>query len=198
MTHSPRAAFARDLECGRAAAAFSGGWHHSPAHRLEQAGAYMVTAGTYRKELRFSTPQRRDLLQSKLLELAGRYGWKLQAWAVLGNHYHFIAVHESKPQSLQLLIKTLHAQTAASLNKEDNTPGRRVWFQYWDSHITYPRSYFARLNYVHHNPVRHGVVACATDYTWSSAAWFERNVRPAFHRMVGGFRFDRIDIPDDF
>ena len=32
------------------------------------------------------------------------------------------------------------------------------------------RHYFATLNYVHHNPVRHGYVERWTDWPWSSAA----------------------------
>lgn len=32
------------------------------------------------------------------------------------------------------------------------------------------RHYLATLNYVHHNPVRHGYVARWTDWPWSSAA----------------------------
>ena len=31
------------------------------------------------------------------------------------------------------------------------------------------RHYFATLNYVHHNPVRHGYVERWTDWQWSSA-----------------------------
>jgi putative transposase len=84
------------------------------------------------------------------------------------------------------------------LNHEDRQPGRRVWFQYWDSHLTYPKSYFARLNYVHHNPVHHRMVTSATEYEWCSARWFEREARPSFYRMVTGFKYDRIEVPDDF
>jgi len=34
------------------------------------------------------------------------------------------------------------------------------------------RHYFATLNYVHHNPVRHGYVERWTDWPWSSAAGY--------------------------
>lgn len=112
----------------------------------------MVTAGTYRRQLLFGTGKRRDLLLSKLFELAERYRWRLQAWAILSNHYHLIAMTEAKTESLSLLFRTLHAQTAVAVNREDGTPGRKVWFQYRDSHLTYPKSCFARLNYVHNNP----------------------------------------------
>jgi len=72
------------------------------------------------------------------------------------------------------------------------------WFQFWESRITFGRSYLARLNYVHHNPAQHGVVPLAEDYKWCSASWFARNAPPAFVNSVKSFKIDRVHVPDDF
>lgn len=88
--------------------------------------------------------------------------------------------------------------TAKQLNLWDRTPGRKVWFQYWDTHITFEPSYLARLNYIHQNPVKHGIVRSAEDYAWCSAAWFAENASPAFVKTVAGFKTDRLGIVDDF
>lgn len=173
-------------------------WHHAPEHRLAATGAYMVTAGTYQRVPLLASPERRDALQLMLFELAERYSWSLQAWAILANHYHFIATRQPDAVSLPAFIRALHARTAVEANRADRTPGRKVWFQYWDSHITFPRSYYARLNYVHNNPVHHRAVTRAADYPWCSAGWFEREATSSFHRMVTGFRYDRLDVPDDY
>ncbi len=173
-------------------------WHHSPAHLLGESGAYMVTAGTYRKQPIFGSEKRRDLVQSKLFEWADQLGWELQAWAVMPNHYHFIAVPRQRPNSLIALIRNLHAQTALAVNQMDRTSRRKVWFQYWDTHLSFQTSYFARLNYVHNNPVHHGLVKTASAYPWCSARWFEENARPSFCRMIASFGHDRISVPDDF
>jgi putative transposase len=124
----------------------------------------MVTAGTYRKEDLFRTPERLTILQDHLLSLAPAYGWQLQAWAVFSNHYHFVALSPGDANSLRSLVRHLHSITARQVNSLDHTPGRKVWFEYWDTHLTYERSYLARLNYVHQNPVRHGLVTTAADY----------------------------------
>ena len=76
--------------------------------------------------------------------------------------------------------------------------GQQVWHQYWDTHLTYNRSYYARLNYVHENPCRHGLVPVASSYPWCSAAWLERTATPAFVKTLSGFKTDRISIHDDF
>ena len=173
-------------------------WPHAPVHRLEESGAYIVTAGTYLKLPVFSGPERLTLLQDTLLRVADECGWNLQAWAVLSNHYHFVGVSLKDSRSLTLLIKRLHGSTAVELNRLDGISGRKVWHQYWDTHLTYEKSYLARLNYVHQNPVKHGVVEVATQYAWCSAAWFQRTPNPAFAGTVGSFKTDAVNVIDDF
>jgi putative transposase len=173
-------------------------WHHSPLHQLTEAGAYIVTAGTYDKQRLLSPNEKLSFFQTTLLELADLHHWSLQAWAVLSNHYHFVALAGEGADSLRTLVRHQHSVTARELNRRDGTPGRRVWFQYWETHLTFERSYYARLNYVHNNAVHHGIVEAASAYPWCSAAWFEQNAKPAFHRMIMGFKTDRLNVPDDF
>lgn len=157
----------------------------------------MVTAGTYGKERHISTPERLDFVTDKLMEHAEQYGWHLQAWAVMANHYHFIGF-SVKPESLSDLISVLHTETARHVNKLDGTVNRKVWYQYWDSHITYQRSYYARLKYVHNNPVHHGIVLLAEDYRWCSAGWFKMNADTAFRKTIESFRNDFLKVKDDY
>jgi putative transposase len=173
-------------------------WPHAPVHRLSEAGVYLVTAGTYRKEHFFRGDDRLDLLQSSLLCLAKQYGWQLEAWAVFSNHYHFVAQSPEVAGTLQKFIRHVHAETARKVNRADNTPGRNVWHNFWDTRLTYERSYLARLNYVHQNPVKHGLTPLANQYRWCSAAWFERTCPPAMVKTIYGFKTDAVKAPDEF
>ena len=60
-------------------------WPHAPVHRLDEAGAYMVTAGTYRKAHRFNTGAKLTIVRDRLFETTSELGWALQAWAVMAN-----------------------------------------------------------------------------------------------------------------
>jgi len=173
-------------------------WPHGPTHRLDSSGAYMVTAATYRKEPLFKSATRLTLLCEKLLDLAPQHGWRLEAWAVFPNHYHFVAISEEKAETLPRFIGHLHTVTAKEINRQDETAGRKVWFQYWDSHLTYLRSYLARLNYVHCNAVKHGLVREPAQYPWCSAGWFESKAEGPFFQTVMRMRSDRINVGDDF
>ncbi len=158
----------------------------------------MVTAATYQKQPLFCSAKRLTYLCEALLHLAPRHGWKLEAWAVFPNHYHFVATSQQKAVTLPRFIGHLHTITAREINLQDEAPGRRVWFQYWDSHLTYPRSYLARLNYVHCNAVRHGLVRQPAHYAWSSPGWFEREAEKPFYQTVMRIRSDRVKVMDDF
>jgi hypothetical protein len=57
-------------------------WAHSPMHQLTEAGAYIVTCGTYLKRHHFRGAERLRFLCDALLGRAAEYGWNLQAWAV--------------------------------------------------------------------------------------------------------------------
>jgi len=158
----------------------------------------MVTAGTLQKEHFFRTPDQLRLLHDALLDLAGHYHWQLEAWAVFSNHYHWIGVSPADAVSLRKFISHLHTQTARALNTLDATPGRTVWFQFWDTCLTFEKSYLARLNYVHHNAVHHGLVPVADQYAFCSARWFALNADPTFRKKVLSFRHDHLNVPDDF
>ncbi len=173
-------------------------WHHRPAHLFLPGTMYIVTAGTVRKKAFFAEPERRVLLQEALFEVAAAYGWRLEAWAVFSNHYHFIGQSPEDAGTLKNMLQRLHSQTARAANRQDGVKGRQVWFQFWDTCLTYEKSYYARLNYVNNNPVKHGLVPVAENYPFCSASWFENGAEPSYCRKVQSFRYDRLKIEDDF
>ena len=176
-------------------------WPHAPTHQLTEAGTYFVTAGTYCKRHHFRGPKRLSVLQRGLLKLTNRHGWQLEAWAIFSNHYHFVAQSSPtrhNPNSLSLMLKELHHKTAQWVNDLDKAPSRKIWYNYWDTKLSYQRSYLARLNYVHQNAVKHQLVECANQYPWCSAKWFERTVSTAQVNSVYRFKIDRVQVLDDY
>jgi putative transposase len=73
-----------------------------------------------------------------------------------------------------------------------------VWHNFWETRLTFEKSYFARLNYVHQNPVRHGLVPLANQYPWGSARWFERVASPAQVQTIYRFKTEKVSVLDDF
>jgi len=173
-------------------------WPHAPVHRLSQHGIYFVTAGTLHKGHLFDTPDKRDLLEQMLLSLAKARRWQLEAWAVFSNHYHFVARGQPDSTPMSEFLRELHSRSAIDLNRLDCISGETVWHNFRDTRLTYQYSYLTRLNYVHQNAVRHGLVRVANQYPWCSAAWFERVASPAQVRTIYNFKIDQAKVEDDF
>ncbi len=173
-------------------------WRHAPSHLFSPSSAYMITAGTHRKTCLFDTPQKRDMLTSLLLSELDSHGWALQAWAVMSNHYHVVAHAPADANSLARVIRRIHSKSAVALNEVDQVPGRRVWFQYYDTCLTNERSYWARLHYVHENPAKHGVVQFAEEYPWCSMSWFRENADSSLKNRVLSFPCDKVSVVDSF
>jgi putative transposase len=176
-------------------------WPHAPTHQLSERATYFVTAGTYLKQASFRGRERLSVLHRGLLTVARDFNWQLEAWAVFSNHYHFVAKSpraEADATSLSDMLGELHTKTATWVNRLDRTPGRQVWHNFWETKLTYQKSYLARLNYTHQNPVKHRLVSVASQYPWCSAAWFERTASVAMVKSIYRFTTDRLNVRDDF
>ena len=173
-------------------------WPHAPVHRLSENAVYIVTAGTFGKQPFFDTDAKRDLLERMLLSMSKQHGWQLEAWAVMINHYHFVARGNPQATNLGQFLKTLHYDSACALNQMEGQAGRNVWYNFWDTRLTHQYSYLARLNYVHRNAVKHGLAAVANQYPWCSAAWFERTASLAQIKTIYSFKTDKVKVYDDF
>ena len=140
-----------------------------------------------------------EVLHRGLLEVAQEFGWRLEAWAVFSNHYHFVGASPKEgAESLSAMLGKLHMKTAEWVNRLDQTAGRKIWHNFRETELTFEKSYFARLNYVHRNAEKHGLVTDAESYPWCSAAWFARNATAAQRKVIDSFPIDRVKVFDEY
>jgi putative transposase len=176
-------------------------WPHAPTHHLGRNGTFFVTASTYQKEHFFRRAERLDVLERGLLKVHEQFSWRLEAWAVFSNHYHFVAHSpdgETSAESLAEMLRVLHVKTAGWINRLDGAEGRQVWFNFWETRLTFQHSYFARLSYVHQNPVKHGLAIVANQYRWCSAAWFEQSASKPMVESIYRFKTDKLKVADEY
>ena len=171
---------------------------HTPPHLFKPNSIYFVTGATTSKKPYFAVDHAKENFQNSLFSRSSVLGWQLEAWAILDNHYHFIAQAPADASSLTRLIRVIHSISANFINKLDGIQGRRVWFNYWDSCITNETSYLARLRYVNMNPVKHGHVEKPEDYRFSSYRWFVEMAKPEFQHLVFSQPIDRLNLHDNF
>lgn len=171
---------------------------HNPPHYFVSNAMYIVTGAILYNQHFLIDDKRKTLICETLFERASHWGWELEAWVVLENHYHFIGQAPENALTLEKLIRQFHSKSAVELNRLDKTLGRKVWHNYWDTCITLETSYYARLHYVYLNPVKHGLVENAEDYPFCSYRWFLEKADDDFQEMVMNQPIDRLDVFDDF
>ncbi|MCK5646082.1 MAG: transposase [Anaerolineales bacterium] len=171
---------------------------HNPPHLFIPRTIYMITGSTLYKQKFFNTEIKRAYLRKVLHEKASELEWNLEAWAILYNHYHFIARASEDADTLTSLIRSVHSITARYVNAFDKKPGRRIWHNYWDKCISSERDYLARLQYVHFNSVKHGLVENPEEDLFSSYKSFIEKSGIEFQREVFSQSTDELDVEDDF
>ena len=157
---------------------------HSPPHWFVSNATYMVTGSVLSGKPLLDSDEKLVNFCETLFERAQILNWSVEAWFVMPTHYHFIARSPENALSLKALIQGIHSINAKFVNRMDGTPGRKVWYNYWDSCIQTERSYHARMRYVMMNAVKHGLVENPEEYGFSSYRYFVENSEPDFRKLV--------------
>ncbi len=148
---------------------------HAPPHFDQTRGVYLISAACYEHRPIMMAERRLSEWEHAIRDyMDSDSRIDLRAWAVLPNHYHLLI--EGDLRVFSDWIRRLHNGKATQWNREDHTLGRKVWHRFADRVIRSERHYFASLNYIHANPVKHGYAARADEWAWSSLALYVEEV----------------------
>jgi putative transposase len=175
-------------------------YNHNPPHLFRNSAKYFITASTYRKEKYLRKNQTKYIVLNSIKFGFNRYDWLLEDWVILDNHYHLMVQAKENANKLPKIINDIHKFTTLKLKKEfsELRKKQRIWYNYWDTCITYEKSYFARLNYIWFNPVKHGYTNDPAN--WKFGSYFERynTEKDFFNLIVNKYKSDKVRVRDDF
>lgn len=139
---------------------------------------YFFTVVAFLRKPIFDTPARIAQLREAFRAEMARRPFHIDAIVVLPDHIH--AVWTLPPEDADYSIRwrnikrafTLHIETehrpavsARRLRKKEQA----IWqSRFWEHRIRDARDYAHHVDYVHHNPVKHGYVQRAVDWPYSS------------------------------
>jgi putative transposase len=140
---------------------------HAPPHFGGKKNTFLITGACYDHRPILSSPDRlTEFSEAFLRGIHNVLGASVQAWVIQPNHYHVLLSVDL--DILRPWIGRLHNGKSTQWNREDGTPKRKVWHRFSDRGIRSEGHYYATLNYIHANPVKHGYVEHASDWPWSS------------------------------
>lgn len=143
---------------------------HSPPHLEGSTSLYHICAACYEHEPYIGTTlDRLQNFSEALLETLGDLAAEIFAWSVLPNHYHAQLRLQGGLKNFIKELGKLHGRTSFKWNGEENCRGRKIWCNAIDRWIRDERHFWTALNYIHHNPVKHGLVQKWQEWPFSSA-----------------------------
>ena len=140
---------------------------HSPPHYKGIEGIYLITATCYEHHSVFDTFDLLSLLRDTVLNRFTNAESPYSAWVFLPTHYH-ILLNTPDLTFVGEALRKAHSRTAAKANYMQGKQGRRVWYRYSDRMMRSERHYWATVNYIHYNPIKHGYVDNMSAWPWSS------------------------------
>lgn len=103
-------------------------------------------------------------------ELPARFGVRVHAFALMGNHYHLLL--EAGPGGLGRALQYLQAQYSRWLNRSQGWDGP-IWARRYRSRPIFDEDYLRHvLAYIHLNPVASGAAPSVSQAEWTSHAFY--------------------------
>ncbi|MFH1006754.1 MAG: transposase [Candidatus Latescibacterota bacterium] len=140
---------------------------HHPFHLYLDDTVYFLTARVHSGFPVFNSDEKKGMLLSWIKKVFSDVGFALYAWVILNNHYH-LAFKTSRGRDFPRAFQVIHGRCSYEVNKLDDCRGRKIFQNFWDRCIRDQRDFYVHLNYVHHNPVKHGYVTRMDEYAFSS------------------------------
>jgi REP element-mobilizing transposase RayT len=158
------------------------------AYRIsDQQQLYFITATINRWVDVFTRPLYVDILLDSLRFSQANKGLQIYGWVVMSNHFHAI-VSCSEPYNLSYTLRDIKKFTASRIVQaitKNVQESRRSWLLWllrtedggikvWEEgnhpeEIWSQKFFLQKLEYIHNNPVKAGIVRRAEDYIYSSA-----------------------------
>lgn len=129
-----------------------------------------------------------DLFWKAIENSKSKTNFELIAWVILPDHFHLII--DPKRQDISTLIQRIKMSFAAYYRKKNGLASGRVWHnRFWDHIIRDNNDMQRHVNYIHFNPVKHGLVKSPFEWEYSSVFQFYPNKEWDFDIKLAG-KFD--------
>jgi putative transposase len=149
---------------------------HGPPHITNDNQHYMITAACYEHRPVIGASSRRmGEFESELVELLTTRCDQVFRWIVLPNHYHAL-VRATDLKAVLASVGLLHGRTSHRWNGDDRCRGRKVWYRVAETGIKSESHFWASLNYILNNAVRHGYVERWQDWPYCNASGYLEGV----------------------
>ena len=135
--------------------------------RFQQAGTFhFLTFSCYRRRPYLRSAITRDLFEASLERIRRRYLFLVAGYVVMPEHVHLL-VNEPTRGTLDRVMQALKLSVS---RRQVRTPFWQA--RYYDFNVWNPEKTTEKLDYMHRNPVKRGLVAKPEEWPWSSSCHY--------------------------
>ena len=115
-----------------------------------------------------------DIFLESIKKMKEQLPFKLIAWVFLPDHFHIII--DPKESNCSDIIHGIKLSFSSRYRKKHDMRSGILWQRrFWDHVIRNEKDMAKHINYIHFNPVKHGLVKDPFEYSWSSIHQFYKN-----------------------
>ena len=150
---------------------------------------HFITCSCYRRTPLLGTERARDLFLKALSEVRERYDFALIGYVVMPEHIHLLISEPNvgNPSTAMQVLKqrvwrAMHRRIRRTRSEQqglwDEAPVRKYqpfWQRrFYDFNVWSAKKRNEKMNYMHFNPVKRGLVMHPKDWLWSSYSFYSR------------------------
>ena len=166
----------------------------SNVHRLRTSDrVFFITTNLNKGERPFQDTEYEIILET-IAKSRKRLGFLFCGYVVMPDHWHaLIAIQH--PLTISDVLQDIKRVSSFRINRLRKTRGSRWQHQFWDRFVRHSKEFIERLEYMHYNPVRKGLLERPEQWRWSSANNFslDKTVVAACPIQI-----DYVQLPDDY
>jgi putative transposase len=132
--------------------------------RARDGNTWFFTVVTQGRVPILTQPAVRLTLKEVLTELQRNSPFRVQAWVLLPDHIHCIWHLPENDSRYSMRWGWFKKEVTKRLHR-----GGSIWqARFWEHQVRNDRDYAAHCDYIHYNPVKHGLVLTPRDWPWST------------------------------
>ena len=166
-------------------------------------GTFFFTVVTYHRLPILTTPKSREILHSAWENVKDRFPFTTDAICLMPDHLHCIwtlpeggANYSLRWGEIKKLFTKAYLKQVGPGKQRNESRQKRgeaaIWQRrFWEHTIRDLDGYNRHMDYIHYNPVKHGLVKNVIDWPWSS---FHRFVKAGYYESRWGSDSGKMNL----
>ncbi len=137
-------------------------------------GNYFFTLVTYQRSPIFEEAKNVEILKISINKIRKKFPFSLDAIVILPDHLHCLMKLPENDNDFSTRLRLIKRDFSKKINAAINQRNEKTVWQrrFWEHLIRDEDDWRKHMDYIHYNPVKHGLVKSASDWPHSSFHYY--------------------------